>query len=88
VFEFSLDVEFDSLTRCQIRHLDENLVKLVRLVLERDGRDHLDVQVLTLNSAQDVIDQFVEDSFWKIRKKSIITYSLRDIREKYKVRFV
>ena len=44
-------------------------MKLVRLVLECHGRDHLDIQVLALDPAQDVIDQFVEDGFCKIHEK-------------------
>jgi hypothetical protein len=43
-------------------------VVLVRVELESHRRHHLDVQVLALDAAEDLVDQLVEDCFWRKEK--------------------
>ena len=61
VVELPLDVELDLLAGGQALHLDQDLVEVVQIELESHRRHHLDVQVLVLDAAKDVVDQLVED---------------------------
>ena len=61
VVKLPLDVELDLLAGGQALHLDQDLVEVVRIKLERHRRHHLDVQVLVLDPAEDVVDQLMED---------------------------
>ena len=67
--ELPLDVELDLLTGGQALHLDQDLVEVIRIELESHRRHHLDVQVLVLDPAEDVVDQLVEDGLWIMETK-------------------
>jgi hypothetical protein len=63
MIKLSFDEKFDSLASGEVLHFDQNLVELIRLILECHRRHHLDVQVLALDQTQNVVDQLVEDGF-------------------------
>jgi hypothetical protein len=56
MIKLSFDEKFDSLASGEVLHFDQNLVELIRLILECHRRHHLDVQVLALDQTQNVVD--------------------------------
>ena len=63
MIKLPFDVQLDFLAGGQVLHFDQDLVEVVRIKLESRRRYHLDVQVLVLDAAKDVVDQLVEDGF-------------------------
>lgn len=63
MIKLPFDVQLDFLAGGQVLHFDQDLVEVVRIKLESRRRYHLDVQVLALDPAKDLVDQLVEDGF-------------------------
>ena len=75
MIKLPFDVQLDLLAGGQVLHFDQDLVEVVRIKLESRRRYHLDVQVLALDPAKDLVDQLVEDGFWRSRRVSVFKLS-------------